>query len=51
MPAAVVPDRVLRPEPGLAGEPGRVADRFLVFGIGTEVLAVIALFAMFRRRG
>jgi hypothetical protein len=24
---------------------------FLVFGIGTEVLAVIALFVMFRRRG
>jgi hypothetical protein len=26
VPAAVVPDRVLRAEPGLAGEPGRVAD-------------------------
>ena len=24
---------------------------FLVFGIGTEMLAVIALFVMFRRRG
>ena len=24
---------------------------FLVFGIGTEALAVIALFVMFRRRG
>src|SRR6478752_1506372 len=24
---------------------------FLIFGIGTEVLAVIALFVMFRRRG
>jgi uncharacterized membrane protein YraQ (UPF0718 family) len=24
---------------------------FLVFGIGTEALAVIALFALFRRRG
>jgi magnesium transporter len=36
---------------------GWMADRvgsltaFLVFGIGTEVLAVIALFVMFRRRG
>jgi hypothetical protein len=24
---------------------------FFIFGIGTEVLAVIALFVMFRRRG
>jgi CorA-like Mg2+ transporter protein len=28
VPAAVVPDRVLRPEPRLAGEPHRVPDRF-----------------------
>ena len=36
---------------------GWLADRigsltaFLVFGVGTEALAVIALFVMFRRRG